>query len=390
MPSPAFSTSAAIPPGSRRPAAFTLVELLVVIAIIGTLVGLLLPAVQAAREAARRSQCGNNLRQLGLGFQNYLSAKQGFPASLYDQNETLQDGNDPALPSNSHKALLLPFIEEANLASRYSLKKHWWDATSNSGQAADPALGIPADSNLALAMTNVPSFLCPSTPGRDKILSIPIRTNSGSSYSATAKSGRPAFTVAQPLGQTDYDCMNGIKSNVIGTSTADDPYYDLPNNAKNPEWSRAALQKNKRTPLREILDGTSKTIMLVECAGRPDVWRGKKKLTVSDTSGTTPQTAPSDSGVGWADSDAPFSIDACTTAGLVYKTLNYCASKDCGSGVADKAFNGTNANEAFAFHPGGMMVVMVDGSAQFFADDMDLRTFAALLTKRGGESAQAP
>ncbi len=389
MSSPASNTSAAKTTGSRRPAAFTLVELLVVIAIIGTLVGLLLPAVQAAREAARRAQCGNNLRQLGLGFQNYLSAKKGFPASLYDQNETLSSGNDSALPSNSHKALLLPFIEEANVASRYSLKKSWWDTTSNGGMGADPVLGIPADSNLALALTSIPSFLCPSTPGRDKLLSIPVRTNSGSSYSATAKSGRPAFTVAQPLGQTDYDCMNGIKSNVIGTSTADDPYYDLPNKAKNPEWSRAALQKNYPTPLREILDGTSKTIMMVECAGRPDVWRGKKKLTVADTSSATPQIVPSDSGVGWADSDAPFSIDACTSAGLVYKTLNYCASKDCGSGIADKPFNGTNANEAYSFHPGGMMVVMVDGSAQYFADDMDLRTFAALLTKRGGESAQA-
>jgi len=377
-------------PLRRNHSGFTLVELLVVIAIIGTLVGLLLPAVQAAREAARRSQCGNNLRQLGLGFQNYLSAKSGFPASLYDQNENLQDGNDPGLPSNSHKALLLPFIEEANLASRYSLKKHWWDATSNNGTAADPVLGIPADSNLALAMTNVPIFLCPSTPGRDKLLSIPLRANSGNSYSPTAKSGRPGFSVAQPLGQTDYDVMNGIKSNVIGTSTADDPYYDYPNKAKNPEWSRAALQKNKRTPLREIIDGTSKTIMMVECAGRPDVWRGKKKLTVSDTSSGTPQIVPSDSGVCWADSDAPFSIDACTAAGLVYKTLNYCASNDCSAGLADKPFNGTNANEGYSFHPGGMMVVMVDGSAQFFSDDMDLRTFAALLTKRGGESAQIP
>ena len=375
-------------PLRRSSPGFTLVELLVVIAIIGTLVGLLLPAVQAAREAARRSQCGNNLRQLGLGFQNYLSAKKGFPASLYDQNETISSGNDPALPSNSHKALLLAFIEENNLASRYSLKKHWWDSTSNGGQGADPILGIPADSNLALATTNVPTFLCPSTPGRDKLLSIPVRANSGSSYSTTAKSGRPAFTVAQPLGQTDYDCMNGIKSMVIGSSTADDPYYDLPNKAKNPEWSRAALQKNFPTPLREIIDGTSKTIMMVECAGRPDVYRGKKKLLAADTSSATPQIVPSDSGMGWADSDAPFSIDAATSAGLVYKTLNYCASKDCGGGVADRPFNVTNANEAYAFHPGGMMVVMVDGSAQFFNEDMDLRTFAALLTKRGGESAQ--
>jgi len=377
----ASSLPAAKASSLRRLQAFTLVELLVVIAIIGTLVGLLLPAVQAAREAARRSQCGNNLRQLGLGFQNYLSAKKGFPASLYDQNETLSSGNDPSLPSNSHKALLLPYIEEANLASRYSLKKHWWDATSNGGMSADPVLGIPADSNLALAMTNVPTFLCPSTPGRDKLLSIPVRGNSGSSYSATAKSGRPGFTVAQPLGQMDYDAMNGIKAKVIGSNAATDRY------TLKGENSRAALQKNYPTPLREILDGTSKTIMLVECAGRPDVYRKRKKLTVADTSGTTPQTVPNDSGMGWADSDAPFSIDGATADGLVYKSLNYCAAQNCGSGIADKAFNATNANEAYSFHPGGMMVVMVDGSAQYFNDDMDLVTFAALLTKQGEENA---
>ncbi len=373
-----------------RSRAFTLVELLVVIAIIGTLVGLLLPAVQAAREAARRSQCGNNLRQLGLGFQNYLSAKKGFPASLYDQNETLSSGNDATLPSNSHKALLLPYIEEANLASRYSTKKHWWDSSSNGGMGIDPTLGIPADSNLALAMTTVPAFLCPSTPPRERMTSIPVRSNSGSSYSATAKSGRPAFTVAQPLGATDYDAMNGIKSAVLGTGKTDDPYYDNATSTKNPEWSRAALQKNYPTPLREILDGTSKTIMLVECSGRPDVYRLRKKLTVADTSSTSPQIVPSDSGVGWADSDAPFSIDGATSQGLVYKTLNYCASNNCGAGPADRAFNVTNANEAYSFHPGGMMVVMVDGSAQFLSEDMDLRTFAGLLTKRGSENVNLP
>jgi len=385
MPFPASSTSATKTPGSRRPAAFTLVELLVVIAIIGTLVGLLLPAVQAAREAARRSQCGNNLRQMGLGFQNYLSAKKGFPAALYDQNQTAQSGNDPALPSNSHKALILSFIEEANVASRYSLKKSWWDATSNSGAAVDPTLGIPADSNLALAMTNIPVFLCPSTPARTQLLTVPVRTNSGSSYSPTGVSGRPGFTIAKPLGQMDYDSMNGVKAKVLGSSAADDPYPST--SALVTPSSRGALQKNYPTPLKEFIDGTSKTIMLFEVAGRPDLYRGKKRIAAPDTYSSA---VPLDSGIGWADSDAPGSVDAATSAGIIYKTLNYCASKDCGVGIADKGFNATNDNECFAFHPGGMMVVMVDGSAQFLSDDMDLKTFAALITKAGGESAQVP
>ena len=370
--------------------AFTLVELLVVIAIIGVLVGMLLPAVQAAREAARRTKCGNNLRQLGLGFQNYLNANKAFPASLYDQNETASSGNTSTLASNSHKALLLPYIEEANLASSYNLRKHWWDSSSNSSMGIDPNLGVPADSNLGLAMTNIPTLVCPSTPARESMTSIPLVSNSGSTYKTTSKGGRPGFTVAQPLGASDYDCMNGIKSAVLGTGKANDPYYNNVTGTKNPEWSRSALMKNYPTPLSDMLDGTSKTIMLVEGAGRPDVYRGRKKLTVADTTSGTPQEVPSTSGVGWADSDAPFSIDAATAEGLVYKKLDYCASKNCGSGLADRPFNVTNSNEAYGFHPGGMMVVMVDGSAQFFSEKMDLRTFAGFLTKRGDERVVLP
>ncbi|MEI7863543.1 MAG: DUF1559 domain-containing protein, partial [Planctomycetota bacterium] len=147
--------------GSAGKRGFTLVELLVVIAIIGTLVGLLLPAVQSARSAARRSQCSNSVRQQGLAFQNYLSAKNGYPASLYDQNQTAQTGNAATLPSNSYKALLLPYHEEGNIGQKYDLTKSWWDATSRSGAANDDTLGVPADSNLGLSMSKIPLYLCP-------------------------------------------------------------------------------------------------------------------------------------------------------------------------------------------------------------------------------------
>ena len=96
---------------SRRPAAFTLVELLVVIAIIGILVALLLPAVQAAREAARRTQCANNLKQIGLALQNYESTYRVFPPSLTLPASRIGD-------SWSAQARILPFLEQAALAGR--------------------------------------------------------------------------------------------------------------------------------------------------------------------------------------------------------------------------------------------------------------------------------
>ncbi|NBV44144.1 MAG: DUF1559 domain-containing protein [Planctomycetia bacterium] len=364
---------------------FTLVELLVVIAIIGTLVGLLLPAVQAARESARRSQCANNMRQVGLAFHLYLGASKVFPASLYDQNETSQMGNDPSLPSNSHKALILPYLEESALGAKYNFKKSWWDTTSKGGLANDPAFGVPPDCNLWISMQSIPTFLCPSTPPRDALTTIPMRANSGSSYSTTGKSGRPGFTVASPLGQTDYDVMNGIKNKVVGTSTTTDPYATKGDN------SRGALMKNYTTRAAQITDGLSKTVMVVECGGRPYTYRAGVRLRADDTSAISPQTAINDSGVGWADSDSSFSIDGATAAGLVYKTLNYCLDgPDCGAGKADTGVNGTNANEAYAFHPVGMNTMLCDGSVKFMTREIDLWTFAAVLTARGDEQRPVP
>jgi prepilin-type N-terminal cleavage/methylation domain-containing protein/prepilin-type processing-associated H-X9-DG protein len=117
---------------------FTLVELLVVIAIIGVLVALLLPAVQAARESARRMQCSNNVKQLGLGMHNYHDAMGAFPPARVNG------------PQYSAHALLLPFIEQQNIADRIDYKLSWNHA------------------NNALARgTLVPTFTCPSDPQQD-------------------------------------------------------------------------------------------------------------------------------------------------------------------------------------------------------------------------------
>jgi len=134
--------------------AFTLVELLVVVAIIGTLVGLLLPAVQSAREAARRMSCMNNLKQFGLAMLNHESGRGCFPRTDARPNATA--GNWAAGGGWSLHARLLPYLEETSLASRFDFKQAAFTGAFNN-QSPNPAFA-------ALFATPVPTFLCPSDP----------------------------------------------------------------------------------------------------------------------------------------------------------------------------------------------------------------------------------
>jgi prepilin-type N-terminal cleavage/methylation domain-containing protein len=127
---------------SRDVRAFTLVELLVVIAIIGMLVAILLPAVQAARGAARRSQCQNNLKQLGLAITSYQATHETYPPGVTANTDNFQDGMHSGL------VFLLPYLEQQNLYDRIDLSSSW-----------------RSDSNRVAAQQLIPSFQCPSSSG---------------------------------------------------------------------------------------------------------------------------------------------------------------------------------------------------------------------------------
>jgi prepilin-type N-terminal cleavage/methylation domain-containing protein len=129
--------------------AFTLVELLVVIAIVGVLVALLLPAVQAARESARRSQCVNNMRQIGVALQNFHGANGRLPSAYQSQPGGVMGAADPgtgdAGPGWTYLAQLMPFMESANTRDSLSLKLPSWSPV-----------------NATVVQKSIPEFRCPT------------------------------------------------------------------------------------------------------------------------------------------------------------------------------------------------------------------------------------
>ena len=342
--------------------AFTLVELLVVIAIIGVLVGMLLPAVQAARESARRSRCQSNMRQIGLAFANCADARRYYPAAMYstDAADTAvfprpPEGN-PSRREHSWRVLVMPFMEEQSAIATYNWNKHWYDTTSNSTPArpVDAALGVPPDCNLAVGARQVAVYACASAPPRSVgSVTVPASPDTGDS-------ARPAIAAVRlsTLATSDYEVMTAVKTNVVS-----------PERYSNPEAAKGLLDKDYVTRSRQVTDGLSKTLLVVEAAGKPNTWRAGKLA--SNPLGQMIYGQ----GISWADNLGPFKIDGFNQAGT--------ARASAGAGLA---MNATNEGECYSFHPGGANVVFGDTSTRFIAESIDISTFCGLITRAGGEA----
>ena len=245
---------------TRRSQGFTLVELLVVIAIIGVLLALLLPAVQQAREAARRSSCQNNMRQIGLGLHLFHDVNHVFPASGW----TVASAANPSGKFVGWRSLTLPYLEQANVQAIYDRSLDWWEGTNR--QTGTIQLAV---------------YRCPSVPQRAAV------------RDAIAKPPRPAINFPAPLAPTDYEAIMGVNALL-------DPVLYA-----GAGMNRSVMFRNSTVRMAEVTDGTAHTIAVIECSARPLSYRGRR----------IQPGIPNDQGQGWIDSEGPFSLDGAAPDG---------------------------------------------------------------------------
>ena len=295
---------------NRRPG-FTLVELLVVIAIIAMLVALLLPAVQAAREAGRRTMCISNIRQLGLASINYHDAEGHFPRSRTNQ------------PNHNWAPFLFPYLEEQNVQDIYNFQVNWNHRRNRN--AIKTVVGV---------------FGCPSSPvGEDRVDIV---------------NGMEAATV-------DYGPVTAVSQNLVKAGFV------------RPMTDRRGVINPEGVNIKKITDGTSKTLMYAEDAGRPQFWtaKGLGPLNNRPGGGNLPVVAGRVRGASWADQNNGIPLHGFTRNGLR-------APGPC-------PINCTNNNEAFSFHPGVCNIVFADGHVKPVSEDMSIQVYAGLITRAGEE-----
>ena len=331
---------------SRLRAGFTLIELLVVIAIIAILIGLLVPAVQKVREAAARTQCMNNLKQIGLACQSYADAYKKLPTG----GEGTDFTNFPKGPSifdkHSTFTVILPFIEQGNIAAKMNLNTYYNDPN--------------APNNIAAAQNVISIYICPS--------------NGWST---------PQLQDSQGFGYTDYGatCYTDIS-----------PVTGMRDKATR---ANGALHVTPGKPLAgtrfgEIRDGTSNTIMIAEDVGRDERYVAAYTDPVDGQLRRFWRWAEPDCAYGVSGYIKPYPTGAIYNAGTAINNTSSPAGGSTATCIWTTDNNCGNNDEIFSFHEGGAQAVFCDGHVAFLAQSIDPRVVRALVTPTGGETVETP
>ena len=327
--------------------AFTLVELLVVIAIIGILVALLLPAVQFARETARRASCGNNLKQMTLAVHNFELVHKGFPSSY-----------KPVVAANgsisgwSAQSQILPYLEEGSKFNFLNFDIPY--SQQIPVPFSNPPLRVPA--------MRIPIFICPS------------ETRAVQKYDAAGQPAHFPFT---------YACNQGTWF-----------VYDPVTNTSGP----GAFQHFVPVSNASISDGRSNTL----CFGEVKAYSsGYRNAAILNAAPPTLANVCSYGGTFKADGEHVEWVDGklhetgfTTTFGPNAKTICNVSGQDYLCDWINQTEGGTfptsGAVTSRSYHPNGVQASLLDGSVKFLSNSINVRLWQALSTREGGEAVSVP